>query len=235
MMALQDLNLAQTVQVAAQVYHVPVRRIVKVLKAVSAHASGEGPMGIPAPWLPVLAKAGFPLWKVANMPQWNVAAGTWILAQEAPQQTSAVPQAESSPQNAMPAQGVRRLAQDINVAARRYHLPAAFITAVMLQESAGDPLAKSPAGAMGLMQLMPGTAAHFGVKNPWNPRQSIMAGSAYLARLSHDFQGNPMLVLAAYNAGAQAVRNAGNRIPPYVQTQQYVPAVLSKYQQLTQQ
>ncbi len=234
MLALQDLNLAQTVQVSSQTYQVPVRRILRVLKAVSARGTGVGPMGIPQPWLPVLAKAGFPLWKVERMPQWNVAAGTWILAQEG----SAHPAISVRPTrwNLVGAQsqpGVSGLARDINIAAQTYHLPAALITAVMLQESGGNPGARSPKGAMGLMQLIPATAARFGVSNPWSPRQSIMGGAAYLAQLVREFNGNPMLVLAGYNAGAQAVREAGNRIPPYPQTQQYVPDVLSIYRNFT--
>ena len=88
---------------------------------------------------------------------------------------------------------------------------------------------------MGLMQLIPATAARYGVTNPWSPRQSLMGGAAYLAHLVREFNGNPTLVLAGYNAGGQAVRNAGYRIPPYEQTQQYVPAVLGEYQQLTDQ
>lgn len=233
MLALQDLSLAQTVQVASQTYQVPVRRILRVLDAVSTRETGVGPMGIPQPWLPVLAKAGFPLWKVSLMPQWNVAAGTWILAQEGAGARPAAPLAQGiRGRTVQGSPGVSCLAQDINAAAQTYHLPAALITAVMLRESAGNPQAISSAGAMGLMQLMPATAARYGVRNPWSPRQSIMGGAAYLAQLVREFNGNPMLVLAGYNAGARAVREAGNRIPPYPQTQQYVPDVLSIYRHL---
>ncbi|MBN6740292.1 lytic transglycosylase domain-containing protein [Acidithiobacillus sp. MC6.1] len=193
-------------------------------------------MGIPVAWLPVLARAGFPKAGVIGSPGWNICAGTWVLAvmrgrDAGRDQTAARPAMETS---AGPL-AVSRLARLINTAASTYHLPAAFITAVMLQESGGNPTAGSPKGAMGLMQLIPATAARYGVSNPWSPRQSLMGGAAYLAHLVREFNGNPTLVLAGYNAGGQAVRNAGYRIPPYAQTQQYVPAVLVKYQQLTDQ
>jgi hypothetical protein len=231
MMPIADLTVAQAIHRATAEYHVSTSRVLSVLEVVSARPSGIGPMGIPAAWLPVLARAGFPKAKVIGSPEWNVAAGTWILAvsrdgEASRNQTAATPAMETT------AGLVSQLAQAINVAASTYHLPAAFITAVMLQESGGNPGARSPKGAMGLMQLIPATAARYGVSNPWSPRQSLMGGAAYLAHLVREFNGNPTLVLAGYNAGGQAVRNAGYRIPPYEQTQRYVPDVLTIYHHL---
>lgn len=235
MMPIADLTVAQAIHRATAEYHVSTSRVLSVLEAVSARPSGIGPMGIPAAWLPVLARAGFRKAEVIGSPEWNVVAGTWILSvtrsNAGRDQAAATPAVETA---AGPL-AVSQLAQAINAAASTYHLPAAFITAVMLQESGGNPGARSPKGAMGLMQLIPATAARYGVSNPWSPRQSLMGGAAYLAHLVREFNGSPTLVLAGYNAGGQAVRNAGYRIPPYEQTQRYVPAVLSKYRQLTDQ
>lgn len=234
-MPIADLTVAQAIHRATAEYHVSTSRVLSVLEAVSARPSGIGPMGIPAAWLPVLARAGFRKAEVIGSPEWNVVAGTWILSvtrsNAGRDQAAATPAVETA---AGPL-AVSQLAQAINAAASTYHLPAAFITAVMLQESGGNPGARSPKGAMGLMQLIPATAARYGVSNPWSPRQSLMGGAAYLAHLVREFNGSPTLVLAGYNAGGQAVRNAGYRIPPYEQTQRYVPAVLSKYRQLTDQ
>ncbi len=76
---------------------------------------------------------------------------------------------------------------------------------------------------------MPGTAARYGVADPYDPSQAVFGGTAYLAHLLREFHGNVALALAGYNAGGQAVRHWGG-IPPYRQTQDYVPAVLGKYQ-----
>ena len=232
-MPFADLTVAQAIHRATAAYHVSTSRVLSVLEAVSARPSGIGPMGIPAAWLPVLARAGFPKAEVVGSPEWNVAAGTWILATSrdgdaSREKTAATPAMETT---AGPLT-VSQLAQAINAAASTYHLPAAFITAVMLQESGGNPGARSPKGAMGLMQLIPATAARYSVSNPWSPRQSLMGGAAYLAHLVREFNGNPTLVLAGYNAGGQAVRNAGYRIPPYEQTQRYVPDVLAIYRRM---
>jgi soluble lytic murein transglycosylase-like protein len=92
-------------------------------------------------------------------------------------------------------------------------------------ESAFNPLARSPKGALGLMQLMPAIIREFGVKNPFNPVDNIRAGVAYLRRLLDRYQNNETLALAAYNAGPTAVDNYGQTIPPYVETRKYVALV----------
>jgi soluble lytic murein transglycosylase-like protein len=102
-----------------------------------------------------------------------------------------------------------------------------LVAAVMAQESAGDPRAVSPKGAMGLMQLIPSTARELGVENPFDPRENIFAGTRYLARMLDRFGGDVSLALAAYNAGPGAVaRHRG--IPPYRETVRYVANILTK-------
>jgi soluble lytic murein transglycosylase len=111
--------------------------------------------------------------------------------------------------------------------ARNAGVPAAMVKAVIHAESAFDPRAVSKAGAMGLMQLMPGTARELGVGEPFRAEENVRGGTRYLRQL-HDRYGNWAYALAAYNAGPTAVdRYEG--IPPYAETQQYVKRVLSYY------
>ncbi len=117
----------------------------------------------------------------------------------------------------------------VNQAARRFGLSTALINAVITVESGFNAGAVSPKGAMGLMQLMPSTAARFDVQNVFSPRENINGGSAYLAELLRRFGGNLRLALAAYNAGSRAVIQAGYHIPPFEETQNYVPLVMNYY------
>ena len=105
----------------------------------------------------------------------------------------------------------------------------ALVLAVMGIESAGRKDAVSHAGAVGLMQLIPATAERFGVTDSTNPAQNIKGGVAYLSWLMKEFDSDPVMVLAAYNAGEGAVKkNAG--VPPYAETRDYVPKVLAAWQ-----
>jgi len=102
-----------------------------------------------------------------------------------------------------------------------------LLHAVIAAESRYDRRAVSPKGAIGLMQLLPSTARRFGASDPYSPRQNILAGAHYLKWLMALFENDLELVLAAYNAGEQAVLKAGRRIPPFAETQAYVPKVLA--------
>jgi soluble lytic murein transglycosylase-like protein len=117
----------------------------------------------------------------------------------------------------------------ILAAAKESRVDPALIHAVITVESGYNPAARSTAGAVGLMQLMPGTAKRYGVKNRLDPAQNIHGGARYLRDLQDMFNDNLQLVLAAYNAGEQAVMKYGNRIPPYRETAAYVPKVLQLY------
>lgn len=108
---------------------------------------------------------------------------------------------------------------------KKHGLPNWLIAAVIHAESLYNPQAVSSAGAVGLMQLMPGTAERYGVYDRKNPEQNVEAGVRYLNDLLVMFDNNLDLALAAYNAGENAVRRYGNRIPPYKETRNYVQKV----------
>jgi soluble lytic murein transglycosylase-like protein len=107
-----------------------------------------------------------------------------------------------------------------------------LILAVMKQESSFNTQAISYKGARGLMQLMPATAARFGVRDIFDPAQNIEGGSRYLRFLLDTFNGNVELALAGYNAGENAVMRYGNQIPPYRETQDYVRKISAHYARL---
>jgi soluble lytic murein transglycosylase-like protein len=119
----------------------------------------------------------------------------------------------------------------IKGAAQSNRLEPALVTAVMLAESGGDPRAQSKRGARGLMQLMPATARQYGVSNVFDPEENIRGGSRYLRDLVERYQNDLQLVLAAYNAGPEAVDRHGG-IPPFKETLEYVPRVLQIYHRL---
>lgn len=114
----------------------------------------------------------------------------------------------------------------IEANAARYGLSSALLHAVIRTESAYKANALSHAGASGLMQLMPATAARFGVSDIWNPAENIRGGSAYLRFLLDLFDGDLRLALAGYNAGENAVKKYDYQIPPYRETQDYVRKVM---------
>jgi soluble lytic murein transglycosylase-like protein len=100
-----------------------------------------------------------------------------------------------------------------------------LVRAVVQVESAFNPNAISPKGAMGLMQLMPATMRQFGVRNAFNPAENVRAGVAYLRALLDRYSNNEELALAAYNAGPGAVDKYGQAVPPYRETQNYVAKI----------
>ncbi len=122
-----------------------------------------------------------------------------------------------------------RINAAIETYSKAYGLDPKLIRAVIKEESGFQPFALSTSGAMGLMQLMPGTAAGLGVTDAYNIEQNILGGTQYLYYQLKDFDGDLSLALAAYNAGPNAVKQYGG-IPPYEQTQRYVKKVLSTYQ-----
>jgi soluble lytic murein transglycosylase-like protein len=122
-----------------------------------------------------------------------------------------------------------RYSGQILAASRETEVEPALIHAVISVESGYNPSARSRAGAVGLMQLMPGTAKRYGVTNRLDPAQNIQGGARYLRDLKVMFGNNLNLVLAAYNAGEEAVMKYGMRIPPYRETTAYVPKVMSHY------
>ncbi len=116
---------------------------------------------------------------------------------------------------------------EIDAAAASNGIDPALLKGLVSQESGFDPNARSGAGAVGLTQLMPGTAASLGVTNPLDPAQSLQGGAKYLRQQLDRFGGDEKLALAAYNAGPGAVAKFGG-VPPYAETQNYVNSVMSK-------
>ena len=117
----------------------------------------------------------------------------------------------------------------IDAAARRYKVPASLVRAVMHAESNFDTRALSPKGASGLMQLMPETAREMFVKDIFDPQQNIEGGTRYLRVLANLYSGDMVKMVAAYNAGPEAVRKYGGSVPPYAETQAYVQKVIKLY------
>jgi soluble lytic murein transglycosylase-like protein len=109
-------------------------------------------------------------------------------------------------------------------AAALYQVPVALVRAIIRCESDYDPKALSPAGAQGLMQLMPETAKRLKVVDVWDPRENILGGARLLRELAHEFNGDLVLTVAAYNAGDASVVRFGG-VPPYPETREYVSAV----------
>jgi soluble lytic murein transglycosylase-like protein len=122
--------------------------------------------------------------------------------------------------------------QQVEHAARVHAIDPALLHAIIAVESDTSHIAVSRKGAIGLMQVMPATGRRFGATNLFNPEQNVDAGARYLRVLAAMFNNDLTLVLAAYNAGENAVTRFGNRIPPYPETQHYVARVIERYRRL---
>lgn len=121
----------------------------------------------------------------------------------------------------------RYFANIIEQESARHGVRPELVRAVVQVESAFDPSARSAKGAMGLMQLMPGTAAELNVADPFDPEQNIRGGVTYLRRLLDRFDGSEELALAAYHAGPGTVSRHGNQVPPFAETRNYLAKVRS--------
>jgi soluble lytic murein transglycosylase-like protein len=144
--------------------------------------------------------------------------------------SSMLPATASATRVFMPTQAdIDRYAHIVQTAAKAYGVESSLVHAVISAESGYDRYAVSRAGAMGLMQLMPETARRYGVQNIMDPTENIHGGVRYLADLMQMFKGRVDLVIAAYNAGENAVIRAGHKVPNYAETRHYVPKVLGFY------
>jgi soluble lytic murein transglycosylase-like protein len=167
----------------------------------------------------------------AQIYSWRDANGNLVLSNKRPGATAPLPS------YAVPkADGVRATRSVVSSRAQAYdeliseHSKAhgvrpGLVRAVMQVESGFNPYARSPKGAMGLMQLMPATARQYGVKNPFNPAENVRAGVAYLRELLDRYDNKEELALAAYNAGPGAVDKHGQTVPPYRETRSYVAQI----------
>jgi soluble lytic murein transglycosylase-like protein len=146
-----------------------------------------------------------------------------------PANAARLPAVKPAPVSRLSAARAAYFAPIVAQAAQTYGLSPALVDAVAHTESRYNPQALSPAQAIGIMQLMPGTARDLGV-NPYDPVQNIYGGAAYLRMMLNQFNGNIVYALAAYNAGPTAVIKAGG-VPPYQETTRYVASVLDKLAQ----
>jgi len=229
--------IAACVAEASAAYHVEQARIAAIMQnglPAGVERGGRiGPMGIPEQWLPVFEMMGIQASDVVDDACQNIFAGTWIIAYVASLQDSGVYSAGAYSQrpvriSAQVAERRRAWGAVVQRAAALTGVPAALIDAVITVESGYQPRAVSSAKAIGMMQLMPRTAAMLG-GDPWDAEQNILMGSRYLAQLGRQFNGDLQLTLAAYNAGPAAVTRSGYRIPAFSETRAYVPKVLTLY------
>ena len=176
-----------------------------------------------------------PMSAEAQIYAWRDANGTLVLSDRQLDTPTAVYEVEGAPQiRATRAvdEGARTRAGAyeplIQEHAQRHSLRPELVRAVIQVESGFNPRALSPKGAMGLMQLMPGTARDLGVLDAYDPEDNIRGGTRYLRLLLDKYDGDERLALAAYNAGPGAVDKYGRQVPPYRETMKYVQKVGSR-------
>jgi soluble lytic murein transglycosylase-like protein len=167
----------------------------------------------------------------AQIYTWRDADGRLVLSNKRPSSESttptyAVPRAQEVRATRSVATGRWNAYENLILEhSRAQGVRADLVRAVMQVESAFNPYARSPKGALGLMQLMPDTIRQFGVKNPFDPADNVRAGVAYLRELLDRYHDNEELALAAYNAGPGAVDRHGQSVPPYRETRNYVAQI----------
>jgi hypothetical protein len=171
-----------------------------------------------------------PAW--AQIYTWRDPSGTLVVSNkprpgEGHMTTYAVPGASAyrATQPPQVTEKARRYDAIIDEYARVHGVSADLVRAVIQAESAFNPNAVSPKGAMGLMQLMPATARELGVRNPFHPEENIRGGVSYLAQLLARYSHDVRLALAAYNAGPANVERYGHTVPPFRETREYVRKV----------
>lgn len=166
----------------------------------------------------------------AQIYSWRDASGSLVLSDQTPREhiagvrTFRVPHSTGDVLSTKPTSVEYRETYDKLIVqhAQKQGLRPDLVRAVVQVESGYNARAVSSAGAQGLMQLMPSTAAELGVRSPFDPEDNIRGGTTYLRQLLNRFNGNEELALAAYNAGPMAVDRYGNHVPPYAETQDYV-------------
>ena len=169
----------------------------------------------------------------AQIYSWRDANGSMVLSDQAPRdhvagvRTFRVPHSSGDVLSTKPTSAAFSETYDtlITQHAEARGLRPDLVRAVVQVESGYNPRAVSSKGALGLMQLMPSTAAELGVRSPFDPEENIRGGTLYLRQLLDRFGGSEELALAAYNAGPTAVDHYGNQVPPYAETQDYVRKV----------
>jgi soluble lytic murein transglycosylase-like protein len=179
---------------------------------------------------------GLPSAAQAQIYTWRDANGSLVLSDTPPPDSADSQHTYRVPNSSAPVLATRPVRRqyrddydDLIVEHARYHgIRPDLVRAVIQVESGYNPSARSPKGAMGLMQLMPGTAAGLGVTRPYDPEQNIRGGVAYLRRLLDRYSNDEELALAAYNAGPEAVVRYGNKVPPYRETREYVRKVRNR-------
>jgi soluble lytic murein transglycosylase-like protein len=183
--------------------------------------------------LVALANCGLAATASAQIYTWRDANGSLVLSDTAPADSPAALHTYKVANTLAPVRVTRPVSRqyretydDLIVEhARAQGIRPDLVRAVIQVESGYNPYARSVKGAMGLMQLMPGTAAALGVTRPYDPEQNIRGGVTYLRRLLERYENNEELALAAYNAGPEAVGRYGNKVPPYRETRDYVRKV----------
>ncbi|MCU4655128.1 lytic transglycosylase domain-containing protein [Roseibacterium sp. SDUM158016] len=186
----------------------------------SASASAEGQLAAPGDVASWFWSAVSPAMPASAARYWTAQA----LLEQGPDEAQAV-----TPRLAHVAGLAETYGRELLMATVGTSISPAFALAIISVESAGRQDAVSHAGAQGLMQLIPATAERFGVANPFDPAENIRGGVAYLDWLMEEFDRDPVLVLAAYNAGEGAVRRSGG-VPDFDETRNYVPRVLAAWQ-----